>query len=305
MKKSKLAVFWSATWPLLIYVLAQNVAVIILMIALAAILSVTLAGDSGMVNIDLIMTELEPMTNKYAIICILLAALVCIPLYYGMIKKDRMKAGETRRNIPMDNKDILVIILSSAALALAANNIISLTPLPIWFSGFEEVNETLDSGGIFLQVITAGIFGCVVEELSLRGVTYLRMKRHWGKRSAMIVSALIFGIYHFNVVQAVYAFFLGLFFAWIYERYDTLCAPIIAHMSANLFVIFLSENTVVTNLFNSLVGFCLLTCISFLIFFYGWNYMKITDPRVELEFVKKEPDTLEKLTEEYNEHENR
>ena len=129
------------------------------------------------------------------------------------------------------------------------------------------------------------------------------MDKARGKKKAMIFSALVFGIYHMNVVQAVYAFFLGLFFAWLYERYDSLWAPSIAHMSANLFVILLAESTVFNHILSNLVGFCLVTCISMLVFYYGWRWMKQTNPLVELEFVAKEPDTLKRLAEEYKEQE--
>ena len=183
------------------------------------------------------------------------------------------------------------------------NNIISITPLPYIFTGYEDTNEVLFSGGMLLQVLSAGIFGCIVEEISMRGVAYLRMKRYWGKRRAIILSALVFGIYHLNVVQAVYAFCLGLFFAWVYERYDTLWAPIIAHMSANLFVILLGSSAFVNHALETMVGYCLMTCVSILVFYYGWRFIKQTDPWIELEFVEKEPDTLKGLTEEYKEQE--
>ena len=74
-------------------------------------------------------------------------------------------------------------------------------------------------------------------------------------------------------------------------------------MAANLFVILLSSSEVITNVMSTLVGFCLATCISSLIFYYGWRFLKQTNPLVELEFVEKEPDTLMGLTEEYQEQE--
>ena len=117
------------------------------------------------------------------------------------------------------------------------------------------------------------------------------------------MNALIFGMYHFNVVQAVYAFILGLFFAWVYERYQTLWAPVIAHMSANLFVILLSECQFFNHMLTTMVGFCLVTCISVMVFYNAFRFMKMTNPVVELEFVEKEPDTLKKLTAEYKEQE--
>ena len=194
--------------------------------------------------------------------------------FYRMYKKDGIREGRVKRNIPMGNKDYCAVILCGAALAVGMNNLISLTPLPYLFTGYEETNEVIFGGGLFLQILGGGIFACIVEELSHRGVTYLRMKHYWGKKNAMIFSALVFGIYHFNVVQGIYAFILGLFFVWLYERYDSLWAPIVAHMSANLCVILLGSSEVVTNALSNLVGYSLITCISFLVFFHGWKWMK-------------------------------
>lgn len=276
-KESLLVKIWNVVWPLFIYVIAQNVVVLIGMLLLPY--------------------------ETYAVLFLLISALICIPIYYQIYKKDCKQAGDVKRNIPMGNKDFFAIIVSGAALAVSMNNIISLTPLPYLFTGYEETNEVLFSGGMVLQILSAGIFACIVEELSMRGVTYLRMKRYWGKRRAIILSALVFGIYHLNVVQGVYAFFLGLFFAWLYERYDSLWAPIIAHMSANLVVILLGSSNAVNHALGTMVGFCLITCVSLLIFYYGWRFIKQTNPLVELEFVEKEPDTLKGLTEEYKEQE--
>lgn len=276
-KESVFVKIWNVLWPLFIYFAAQNV---------VAILGILVVRDA-----------------RYGVVWLLIAALICIPIYYRMYKRDREIAGETKKNIPMENKDYVAIIISGAALALAMNNVLSLTPLPILFPGYEETNEILYQGGMLLQILSAGIFGCIVEEISMRGVTYLRMKRYWGKRKAMIFSALVFGLYHLNVVQAVYAFALGLFFVWVYERYDSLWAPCIAHMSANLFIILLAESTVFNHILTTMAGFCLVTCISVMVFYYGWRWLKQTNPVKELKFVDKEPDTLEKLTAEYKEQE--
>lgn len=288
-KESFIVKIWNVLWPLMIYMIAQLVAT---SFGTLVLMSVSPTADDAMSRY-----------NEYAILFLLVAALISIPIYYKMYKKDCQMAGEVEKNIPMGNKDYIAIIISGAALAVAMNNIIALTPLPYLFTGYEETNEVLFGGSMILQIVTAGIFACIVEEMSLRGITYLRMKRYWGKQRAMIFSAVVFGMYHMNVVQAVYAFFLGLFFAWLYERYNSLWAPIIAHMSANLFVIVFGSSEVMNRVLGSLVGFCLVTCISILIFYYGWRFMKQTNPLIELEFVEKEPDTLEALTKEYKEQE--
>lgn len=300
-KESFLWKCWHVLWPLLIYFVAQNVVSILGTLVLMIICSLSGADASGMVDINVIVKSVMEQYYQYAMLFLILAALICIPIYYRINKKDGIREGKIKRNIPMGNKDYCAVILCGAALAVGMNNLISLTPLPYLFKGYESTNEVIFGGGLVLQILGAGMIACIVEELSHRGVTYLRMKHYWGKRKAMIFSALVFGIYHLNVVQGVYAFVLGLFFAWVYERYDGLWAPIVAHMSANLCVILLGSSEIVSHALSNLVGYCLITCISCLLFFYGFRWMKQTDPLVELEFVEKEPDTLKRLAQEYKE----
>ena len=293
---------WNILWPLFIYIIAQNILAIVGMIVMMIILCFTQADAQGMIDLEILIEQSIEQYYQYAMLLVLIAALICIPIYYKMYKKERQSLGRRKKDIPITNKDIAVIAISGAALALAMNNIIALTPLPRMFPGYQETNAILYGGGILLQIICAGIFACIVEEVSMRGVVYLRMRRYWSKKTAMILSAVVFGLYHMNVVQAVYAFVLGLFFVWLYERYDSLWASCIGHMSANLFVILLSGSTVAEKVMNTLVGYCLLTCVSLLIFYYGWRWMKQNNPVVELEFVEKAPDTLESLFDEYQGH---
>ena len=103
-KESLLVKIWNVLWPLFIYAIAQNVVVLFGMLFLSY--------------------------EKYAVLFLLISALICSPIYYRMYKKDCWLAGEEKRNISMENKDYLAIIISGAALAVALNNIISITPLP-------------------------------------------------------------------------------------------------------------------------------------------------------------------------------
>ncbi len=287
-EESFLVKLWNVLWPPAIVVVAQMLVTFLGLLVVKLIVSIMGIDGTGILGASELMFMM------------LISTVVCIPLCLKIYRRDQICAGEKKRNLPMTNKDIVVIVIAGASISLAGNNLISLTQLPQIFTGYEEVNETLYGGGLLLQVLVAGIFGPIGEELSMRGISYMRMKRYWGRRCAIFFSAAVFGIYHMNVVQGIYAFVLGIFFAWVYDRYETLWAPIIAHMSANIFVILLSENTIVNNVLSTMVGFCLATCISVLLFYYCMRFMKQTDPRVELRFEEKEPDTLEKLMEEYN-----
>lgn len=57
----------------------------------------------------------------------------------------------------------------------------------------------------------------------------------------MVFSGVVFGIYHGNLVQGIYASLLGIMLAWVTERSGTLLAPVIFHGIGNLAVFFLID----------------------------------------------------------------
>ena len=59
------------------------------------------------------------------------------------------------------------------------------------------------------------------------------------------------------MIQGIYAFLVGLFFAWLMERFQRILVPMVAHMSANLFVILLEDMGGMELIYGSLTGFFL------------------------------------------------
>jgi uncharacterized protein len=74
----------------------------------------------------------------------------------------------------------------------------------------------------------------VAEELIFRGVLYPPLKRSVGRRWAIWVSAVVFGVAHFNLMTLLPLTLLGAVLAWLYERTGNLLAPIVAHSAFNL-----------------------------------------------------------------------
>lgn len=91
-------------------------------------------------------------------------------------------------------------------------------------------------------LILYGILSPVVEEAVFRGLIYNRMKRCFQPKIALACSALIFGAYHGNLVQALYGTILGLLIAYTYERYGSFAAPVIFHAIANVSIYAITYN---------------------------------------------------------------
>ena len=61
------------------------------------------------------------------------------------------------------------------------------------------------------------------------------------KEGSIFISALIFGLFHFNAMQGLYAFGIGILCAYVYEKYGNLLSAMLLHISANSFSVFLNK----------------------------------------------------------------
>lgn len=172
-----------------------------------------------------------------------LSALLSIPLFLRLMKKDRDKNRVYIFNneLKWKNTRYGLIALGSVVLCIALNSIINLSNLAEFSETYEDTSEALYSISLPLQIIGLGIIVPIFEELLYRGIIYNRMKVSLSKVSAIIVSAAIFGTMHGNLVQMSYALLLGIVFAWLYEVYKSIWAPILGHICMNLMSVILTQ----------------------------------------------------------------
>lgn len=101
------------------------------------------------------------------------------------------------------------------------------------FSDYADVMEGLTSGNEIVVLLLMIVIAPVTEELIFRGVTLHRANRYVSFLGANILQALLFGIYHGNIIQGVYASALGFLLGAIYYKYKTIFAPILLHLIIN------------------------------------------------------------------------
>ena len=84
----------------------------------------------------------------------------------------------------------------------------------------------------FSMFLYAGILAPVAEEILFRGLVQ-RMMLPFGKKFAILVSSLTFGLFHGNLLQAPYAFAVGLVLGYVAAEYNILWAMLL-HLINNL-----------------------------------------------------------------------
>jgi hypothetical protein len=109
-------------------------------------------------------------------------------------------------------------------------------------SSYGETMTKITSGkSLFMMVFWMGIVAPVAEEMIFRWLVYLRLRDHFSVLVSAVISAAFFGIYHGNVLQAVYAFILGALFAWFLEMGGNKWTSVLMHIGANTWILIFSE----------------------------------------------------------------
>jgi membrane protease YdiL (CAAX protease family) len=103
-----------------------------------------------------------------------------------------------------------------------------------------ERMQDLSGGYLALVLVVVVVLAPIFEELFFRGLFYPALRRTLGPTSAIILNGAIFGIIHFQPLFMVSLILVGIVLAYLYEKTDSLAAPIIAHSLYNLTVVLIA-----------------------------------------------------------------
>ena len=141
----------------------------------------------------------------------------------------------------IDKLSIVPMVILAAAIAIGMNGVLTLTELYRFSPTFQRVSEMQFDTPVWLGIISYGILAPLGEEIVFRGVVYGQLRKVLKVPYAVVLSGLAFGLFHGNLVQAVYATVIGCLLALVYEWYGTIAAPMLFHSVANLFVYVMLE----------------------------------------------------------------
>lgn len=154
----------------------------------------------------------------------------CCLFYYrsewGILKAKRLcsvKTGISILGLGMGGCTIVALLLSFLQAIF-----------PAAFAEYSKIMDQFGQGEVVITLIyTIGI-GPIMEELIFRGAV---LNQLWPAAFpfwiANLIQAALFGIYHTNWVQGIYAFLWGILLGLLYQATGTILANILAHMTFN------------------------------------------------------------------------
>lgn len=193
---------------------------------------------NGNYAIDVITERLYSQNS----VTMIVVSLISIGVFGWFFKQDelyRKDLGIRSRLMTAENFGVLRMIGVSVFFILSGlflNQMITWSRVSLLFDGYDSVSEILfDKKSMIVTYLSVGVLAPMAEEFAFRGLVYRRVRDYIDVKWAIIISSVLFGLYHGNMVQFIYASLIGVLLAAVYERYKTLWAPIVAHMAANTF----------------------------------------------------------------------
>ena len=162
--------------------------------------------------------------------------------------KKRMALSHLRRERP---RNYIIALLVSCCAVLGLNLLFDLTGIIDNSAAYQAVAAGQLSASLAVGLICYGIISPLAEELGFRGIVYNELKRSYRLPLAMLISALLFGLYHMNPVQGGYGFIMGLLLAYLYEYFGSFLWPVLVHMLANSLAYILSNTSLSTTVIRS------------------------------------------------------
>lgn len=198
--------------------------------------------------------SLTKTQQDYTLIMSGIAMAITIPVLLWLMKKDYEYPVNRRRREEvftwkkykkgLDVKAIPALMIMGIFASIGLSRVMLMLPIDNILGSYSAIQETYSMSGIGVQLLVLGILSPIVEELLFRGLVYKRLKIYYEASIAAYISAIIFAIAHFNLVQGLYAFAMGIIFAFVHEKYKSVFAPMIAHLSANIVSIITAVNPV-------------------------------------------------------------
>lgn len=151
---------------------------------------------------------------------------------------------------------LLLTVVSAISSSIGLNILLSLTGLVQNSAGYQQTVQRQYGVAFGIGLFLYTVVSPFAEEVVFRGVIYNRLRQSFcgagnggglfgGRAPAILLSGLLFGIYHGNMVQGVYGCCMGVLISYLYERTHAFYIPCLFHAAANCVVYLTAQHAAV------------------------------------------------------------
>ena len=160
------------------------------------------------------------------------------------------------------SKIIFLLIIAGYAGQVMVDGILVLVR-PLFTSAFAQYDELVSNvsgaNSSWVMLVVVFCLAPIGEELLFRGIIQQYLSCVMNTYIAIFLQGLLFGLYHGNIIQGVYAFILGATLGFIVHKTHSVLYGIILHMTINISLIFVPDillKSTIGCILSSIIGLC-------------------------------------------------
>jgi sodium transport system permease protein len=172
--------------------------------------------------------------NKYILLSIPALTILLVVIIASILV--RLDVKESFKLNKFSIKKLFILLLFFIGMKIIASYIVNFVSsyFPSMVEQYSLLDKFLSFDNVLLAILVVALLPAICEELLFRGVVYNSFNKRYGAIIAIIVSALLFGVFHMNWIQGINAFVLGLALGYAYYKSGSIFVPMILHFLNNL-----------------------------------------------------------------------
>ncbi len=226
---------WQLFFPLLLFVLVKAVGVNVMGLVLDTIGNTIPVGSFFFVHDEA--GQLIALTGNAGTLMLIAGFVAGLAAVWKISRSTLSKAADSMKLLHIKGDPVKCYLFLGAAIVgavLGFNLLFSLSGIMDHSATYRAVAEDQYSAVVWLGLLCYGFVTPYAEEVLFRGIIYNCLRRSMKVKNSIFICAMIFGMYHMNTVQAVYAFLIGCIIAYAYEYFGDFRIPVLIHVIANV-----------------------------------------------------------------------
>ncbi|NLZ33824.1 MAG: CPBP family intramembrane metalloprotease [Clostridiales bacterium] len=232
--KEKFKSFFAAIGYLLLVLVIQVVVSGIAGMVIGFIYAATSLSSGSEVDILGIENYIGSSMSIIFILNNIITAVTILIIY--RVRKKNIK--EELQFIKSNNLNMIIAIILGLSIWLFDSGVLSIIQeaglLAEHFATMEETLSPITQGNMFIVIISVGIIGPFVEELIFRGLIYKTLIKKFSVLWTIIIQAILFGLFHFNLIQSAYATLMGILLGYAVYKTKSIWPAVLMHIVNNL-----------------------------------------------------------------------
>ncbi len=238
--------FKSSGWILLyltIYFLLQTI--YIFSVSIFTGIKLAIQNPEFATDPSFIAEEIQTMLAGQIPVSLIVSSIIAFGIYYLICKGRKQNIFEHCQFAKISMKNALMLVPTGVSLVFINSfllNILNKTGLlENAFDKHTALMEQLLGGNTLVVFLSVAVAAPLIEEVIFRGLIFKELRKNMSIKWAILIQAILFGLYHMQLVQGIYSFLMGILFGLVCVWLKSIWPAVILHLFNNLTSVILSK----------------------------------------------------------------